>query len=313
MSAIKGKISVEPGAHAVHFYGDDADLVGTVGPYLVDALAEDAVAVVIATGPHIEAFEQELAFSGVDVEEARASGALIVLDAANTLSDLTVEGEINREAFELTVGGIVRDAGGGGRAVRAYGEMVDLLWQAGRVSEAIELEKLWNDVIEDLRFSLLCAYRSEASEAPEQRHALNEICRLHSAVSRPPVWEEPTSREVSREFDPEVEAPGAARQFLEEELRPWVHADTRLDDARLLLSELVTNAVTHAGSPFLVSIRAYDSAVRLAVRDQDPTEPTVRPWDVDADSGRGLQIVAALSRDWGVEATPLGKTVWAEL
>ena len=307
------QISVEPGGHAVHFYGDDADLVGTVGPYLVEALREEAAAIVIATGPHIEALREELTLSGVDVPGAQTSGALIVLDARETLSDLTVNGEINPEAFQRTVGGALRDAAAGGRPVRAYGEMVDLLWQSGAVGDAIELEKLWNELIECQQCSLLCAYQSEAAGAPEHRMALDEVCRLHSSVSEAPIWDEPARREVSREFEPGLDAPRAARRFLEDALRQWHPSDILLDDARLLLSELVTNAGTHARSPFSVSLRGREAGVRLAVHDRSPAEPTLRPIALDAPSGRGLQIVAALAKDWGVVATPLGKTVWAEL
>ncbi len=307
MSAITGKISAERGDHAVHFYEADTDLARTVAAYLADALGEGGAAVVIATGPHTEALEQALVCVGIDVPEARTSGALTVLDARQTLSHLTVDGEIDREAFQRIVGGALREAGVDDRPVHAYGEMVDLLWQAGQIREVIELEKLWNELIDELPVSLLCAYHSEAVGAPQNADALDEVCRLHSSVSGAPA------REGTREFQPDRHAPGAARRFVEEALRQWGHSEALLDDARLLLSELVTNAVVHARSPFSVSIRSQDSRVRLAVRDENPAEPTQRPPSVEAVSGRGLQIVAALAKDWGVVATPSGKTVWAEL
>lgn len=313
MSATTARVSAEAGGHAVHFYGSDSELARTVGAYLAEGLGEDGAALVIATGPHIEAIEQELTFLGIDVPEARMSRALTVLDAQETLSGLTIDGKLNREAFQRIVGSVLREAGADDRPVRAYGEMVDLLWQAGKIDQTIELERVWNELVEQLRFSLLCAYRSEAVETPEYEHDLGEVCRLHSSMSRAPARADPATGEVSREFEPDLEAPRAARRFLEEAVLPWGHSDTLLADARLLLSELVTNAVTHARSPFSVSIASQDSGVRLSVHDQDPTEPTLRPVSPEAYSGRGLQIVAALAKDWGVVATPIGKTVWAEL
>jgi hypothetical protein len=312
MSATTVKINLPPGGHGVHFYEDDRALSRTVGAYLADGLDAGAAAVVIAAGAHIEAIEEALALRGIDVEEARDTGALVILDAAATLAALTPGGGTDREIFQEIVGGVLRQAADGDRPVRAYGEMVDLLWQAGEIATAIELEKLWNELIEELRFSLLCAYHSEAAQAPEHRHALGEVCRLHSSVSGTSAPEEPTREEVSREFEPERGAPRDARRFVEEVLQGWDHW-MLLEDARLLLSELVTNAVTHAHSPFSVSIRRQRSGVRLAVHDRSPAEPTLRPLAPDADSGRGLQIVAALAKDWGVLATPVGKTVWAEL
>jgi hypothetical protein len=313
MSAISNRISVEPGAHAVHFYESTAELAGIVGDYLAEGLGEGGAAVVVATPPHIEAFEQELAFHGVDVGHAQARGSLIVLDAAETLALLIRDGEIDPEAFQRVVGTLLRELAAGGRAVRAHGEMVDLLWQSGNVDAAIELEKLWNELLRELGFSLLCGYHSEAVEAPEHLHELDQVCRLHSSVSKAPAPERKLIHRLSREFEPWPGAPQAARRFVEEALRGWGHSGTVVDDARLLLSELVTNAVTHARSPFSVTLRARGSALRLAVRDGSPAEPTLRPMAPEADSGRGLQIVAALAKDWGVLATRGGKTVWAEL
>jgi anti-sigma regulatory factor (Ser/Thr protein kinase) len=210
------------------------------------------------------------------------------------------------------IGDVLDQAAEAGQSVSAYGEMVDLLWQVGDVTGAIQLETLWNELIEELEFSLLCAYHSEAVANPEHEHAVREVCRLHSSVHGDRASSEPEPREVSREFKPDRDAPRAARHFLDEALRKWGYADRRLDDARLLLSELVTNAITHAHSPFSVSIRSQGQLVRLAVHDQSPIPPKPRFASPES-GGRGLQIVAALSKDWGFVTTPLGKTVWAEL
>jgi anti-sigma regulatory factor (Ser/Thr protein kinase) len=118
---------------------------------------------------------------------------------------------------------------------------------------------------------------------------------------------------VSREFQPEDDAPRAARRFLDEALHGLGHDGTLVDAARQVISELVTNAVRHGRSRLMVSIHAEASSVRLAVHDQSPAQPTARHAAPDAVSGRGLQIVAALSRNWGVDTTTGGKTVWAEI
>lgn len=290
-----------PGDHVVHFYRDDAELAGTVGAHLGAALGAGEVAVAIATRPHIDALERALIATDGALTATR--GNLILLDAADTLAKLTVEGSVSREAFEREIGALIRAARSDGSRVAAYGEMVDLLWQAGNVEAALELERLWNDLISEVGFSLLCAYRSEAVAGPEHEHALHEVCHLHSSVLR----------EVSREFAPEGGTPQAARRFLGEALEQWGYSGARIEDARLLLSELVTNAVIHARSPLSVSIRSARPSLRLLVRDHSPAEPTLRAPVPGTPSGRGLHVVAALSRDWGVEATPDGKTVWAEL
>lgn len=301
MSVISVQPKLMPGDHVVHFYRDDADLAGTVGAHLATALAAGEIVIAIATRPHLDALFRALTATGKT--RMATSPRLILLDAADTLAKLTGDGNVSREAFDREIGRLVRAARSDGSPVAAYGEMVDLLWQAGNVEAALELERLWNDLISDLGFSLLCAYQSEAVAGPEQAHALHEVCHLHSSVLR----------EVSREFAPEGGAPQAARCFLGEALERWGYSGARIEDARLLISELVTNAVIHARSPLLVSISSAHPNLRLLVRDQSPTEPALSTPVPGRPSGRGLHIVAALSRDWGVDATPDGKTVWAEL
>lgn len=314
MSITIARPGLEPGDHAVHFYRDDPALVAFVGPQLAAALDAGAVTVGIATGPHLDALERELAVAGTDVEGALADGNLILLDASATLAKLIVEGAVSEEAFDRQIATVIRAAGSGGSQVCAYGEMVDLLWQRGDVEGALELERLWNGLIGELGFSLLCAYRSAGADAAGHEQAVREICNAHSSVSHGPDSSKTAdAREVSREFDPVGATAHAARSFLQEALEHWGYAGTLLDDARLVISELVTNAVIHADTPLSVSVRAERAGVWLSVRDGSPTMPTPRAPSPRTASGRGLQLVAALSRDWGVEPTRDGKVVWAEL
>ena len=90
------------------------------------------------------------------------------------------------------------------------------------------------------------------------------------------------------------------------------------DEVVVVVSELVTNAIRHARSAFVASIeRAEDGGVRVEVFDLDSRQPTFMGADEDAVSGRGMQIVGALSSDWGSSTEERdgihGKVVWAEL
>jgi len=92
-----------------------------------------------------------------------------------------------------------------------------------------------------------------------------------------------------------------------------------LTDAVAVAAELVTNAVRHAaplpGDVVRVAWRLLrDDAVEIRVTDGGATTPpAVRPPSTDASDGRGLAIVAALARRWGVDRDGLGQCVWAEL
>jgi hypothetical protein len=115
--------------------------------------------------------------------------------------------------------------------------------------------------------------------------------------------------EVSARFPADIGSPRAARHFVGNVMREAGFSRAARDDAELVVTEFATNAVLHAESSFSVWLLAGSEIVRIAVHDTMPTDPTllvVRP-------RRGLGLVSGLSRDWGVEVTAHGKTVWAEI
>lgn len=86
-----------------------------------------------------------------------------------------------------------------------------------------------------------------------------------------------------------------------------------VDDTRLVVSELVTNAVNAGSADVRVTVDVHRTHVRISVEDQAPTRPQLRWAGPNDDRGRGLTIVATLSRTWGVEYAEHSKHVWAEL
>jgi anti-sigma regulatory factor (Ser/Thr protein kinase) len=115
---------------------------------------------------------------------------------------------------------------------------------------------------------------------------------------------------VRRSFPAEVTSVAAARRFVSAEL---ADVGTRLETVVLLVSELATNAVRHATSAFELSIDRTDGRVRVEVADEGAGTPTPQAHDIDAPSGRGLQIVEALADEWGITERPPGKVVWFTL
>lgn len=85
-----------------------------------------------------------------------------------------------------------------------------------------------------------------------------------------------------------------------------------VDDVRLVVSELATNAIRHANTPFAVTLERADPSVLLTVTDGSPVPPIRLAADVLDTGGRGLSIVDQVSRDWGVTPWPgEAKSVWA--
>lgn len=105
-------------------------------------------------------------------------------------------------------------------------------------------------------------------------------------------------------------APGTARHALESWLGAVDCTGPFLDDALLVVSELVTNVVVHTTSGSVVTAAFDDHRLRIEVHDCDPRGPLVVL--VTAGAGRGLPIVEALCDLWGWEPTAFGKCVWTE-
>jgi CheY-like chemotaxis protein len=108
-------------------------------------------------------------------------------------------------------------------------------------------------------------------------------------------------------------APRLARRFVDETLRRWDCADV-LDVVELLVSELVTNAISHARSPAEVSVVLHRDRIRIEVEDLSSATPRVKQLESESLNGRGLAIVERLSSAWGVdELQSGGKIVWFEV
>lgn len=285
--------------HLVHFYESACEFDETVTSHLREALSRGAAVVVIATPEHRRNFEHQLSSTGLDLDAARSEQRWTALDAETTLRRLTGGERIDRAAFHEVIGAAVRAAGAAGRDVCAYGEMVELLWRAGLLTTALELEELWDQLCRELGFSLLCAYHRGTISAQAGTPELQQVFEQHSGVLH--------------HFSPAPEAPFRARRFVAEVLRGSGHDGLLVEDAQLVASELATNAVLHARSPFAVTARADDRGVRVAVRDGAAALPQPQNPGPRRSSGRGLRLVSAVARNWGVELSPDGKTVWAQL
>jgi hypothetical protein len=146
--------------HAVQFYKDDTSLARTVATFFVEGLRANQPAIMIATRAHTKAIMHELGAAGYDTDQLKRAGQLHTLDVDAVLSTFMVEDVPDTHLFRANVGRIIEELCEGRTPcpVRAYGEMVDQLWQAGNRDGAIRLEMLWNQLARAYDFSLLCGY-----------------------------------------------------------------------------------------------------------------------------------------------------------
>jgi hypothetical protein len=174
--------ALESHHHAVQFYGNEHSLFTTVAGFLGEGLVERQPAIVIATPPHAAAIEEHLCGRLIDCAQARRNGDLVLLDAEELLGQFMLGDQPDPDLFEQNVGTIVRQVldGRGPTIVRAYGEMVDVLWKENRCDAAIKLEILWNKLALKYRFALLCGYAMGSFYKHGQQ--LEDIRSLHTHV-----------------------------------------------------------------------------------------------------------------------------------
>jgi KaiC/GvpD/RAD55 family RecA-like ATPase len=171
-----------PAEHAVQVYTELDELAISVGRFLDAGFRADAPAIVIATTGHREAFSAEIERRGWSVDELQKRGLLTCRDAEEILASF-MDGDVPSAArFEAAVGGLIDDVSNRfpEKTLRAFGEMVDVLFQRGQESAAIVLEELWNRLLETRRCALLCGYELDVFDLDTQTSALPEILRTHT-------------------------------------------------------------------------------------------------------------------------------------
>jgi DNA-binding NarL/FixJ family response regulator len=123
---------------------------------------------------------------------------------------------------------------------------------------------------------------------------------------------EPAIDEATIRLPPERSSAGDARRFLDQVLLRW--GCQELGDAvKLLVTELVANAVLHARTDIEVTVRLLSDTLRLEVADRSPAHILRREATSDDTSGRGSELIDIMSRAWGLIGKPDGKCIWFEL
>ncbi|HEV7173574.1 MEDS domain-containing protein [Pedococcus sp.] len=316
-------------AHEVDFYDDEPAIVDALAAYVLEGWARHETVVLVATEAHRRDTDAALAAAGASPVAARAAGHYLTLDAAETLRTFVVDGVPEPEAFATQVGGLVEGALGRGRPVRVFGEMVVLLWQDGNVTGALAVESLWNALSVRLPFTLLCAYPTQVL-GESWLSDLRRLCDLHSQLQPPTSYagtvlsrDDPHGMQ-SRVFLPAPQSVPAVRRFVTGVLQTWDeehqlaregHGDAEgiISDTLLACSEMATNAVLHARSPFLLSLNRSDNGVLVAVEDAAGGSARRQASPPTALGGRGLAIVQSVADRWGCEPLAHGKVVWAEV
>jgi PAS domain S-box-containing protein len=187
ISAVDSSIVPNRPDHSVHFYESEALLANTVADFLASGIAAGQRVVMIASKTHAPEITSRLVSKGIDVEGAEGSRQILLMDAETQLSQFMVDGLPDERLFEATVGALIQQQleQAGGSGLRAYGEMVDLLWKRGERDAAIRLEEYWHRLAARHPFALLCAYSMGNFYDETGGPSVDDVCRTHTYIAPP--------------------------------------------------------------------------------------------------------------------------------
>ncbi|HWD41239.1 MAG TPA: PAS domain S-box protein [Fimbriimonas sp.] len=168
--------------HFVQFYNDEAFLAKSVGRFMAEGLLAGEGALVVATPSHGAAIEAEIEELGIDLDSAKANGGYHLLDAEQSLARFMVNGTPDESLFREAIGPYIDRALSGRSGIRAFGEMVALLCDAGNSEGAIQLEAIGNNIADELAICIFCAYPFDCFREDSGAETFAKICEKHGRV-----------------------------------------------------------------------------------------------------------------------------------
>lgn len=172
--------------HEVQFYSDDMVLLDSGARFVASTLRADGAAIVIATKSHGERIIQRLKEDAFDVDGAIQQGTYVSIDAAEAFSTFMVNGVPDHdrllEIFGTLIESCTKATKNEGSRVAVFGEGLGLLCAQGKFDAAIDIEKIWNDLLETHDVNTLCAYPLSAFHRVDTEVAFKSICAEHTAV-----------------------------------------------------------------------------------------------------------------------------------
>ena len=173
-----------PGRHEVLFCSDASVLIEGFSRFVGASLDAGHAAIVLATGPHRDGVARTLRETGTEIDAAIERGRCILLDAAETLEGIMVDGAPDphrfREGLQSLIDTVSKATGLERPRVALCGECVGLLCANGHLDAALSIEQTGNDLVKAHHVDILCAY-------PEPRWrdddpTFGRVCAEHSAV-----------------------------------------------------------------------------------------------------------------------------------
>jgi DNA-binding NarL/FixJ family response regulator len=189
-SSIKGFTNTSrekaPHRHELLMFFDDTVLLDSFTRFIAAALKADNAAIALVTKSHQESLRQRLKAKGVDTDGAIQQGTFILLDVADTLATLLVDGSPDPVRFLEDFSNLIKEAAKAAKAehprVAFCGECLGRLWAEGKTDAAIRLEQVCDELVKTHEVDILCAYPLRSFHGEEDEHIFQSICAEHSAA-----------------------------------------------------------------------------------------------------------------------------------
>jgi signal transduction histidine kinase len=266
--------------HAVQFYEGESFLVDVSARFLATGLPTGDVLVVIATRSHIDALAARADAAGL--QRGIASGRVRVFDARSVLDEVTVNGVLHTERFQRFTRRMLdehpRTAGRretparATRRIRAFCQMVDLLWREGNKLAAVRLEELWGEVCEARGVAVLCAHDLSNYSRDDDAGLFHSVCQRHDHVLPAESFsriDDPREREravaILQQRARALESEIQKRRELEDALEEAVRERRRAEHASHVRSELLAAVAQELELP-LKAIAGWTALLRTADR-----------------------------------------------
>ena len=167
--------------HCVQFYENDRLFLNALEGFVAGGIRQGDSIVLIATPAHLSALSARLVRNGFDVDAAISRGQYTALDAAQTLARFMVDGWPDQALFNAVIADVLGHARAHHHKVRAFGEMVALMWADGLCDAAVQLEHFWTGLCDANEFSLFCAY-PKAAFGDGAEAGMRQVCAAHSKL-----------------------------------------------------------------------------------------------------------------------------------
>ena len=194
---------IAPCDHVLQLYEDDTQFVDTLHGFVASGFRAGESVIIIATPEHLRALNQRLRDEEWDLFSLILSDQYIPLAAHEVLAQFVINGWPDENLFYHILTNLWQRARKGNRRVRAFGEMVALLWSQGYSGATVRLEHLWSRYCREEDFSLLCAY-PKSGFTEDANESLAHICECHSkhmaeTETGTPRWVTPGSGRVQEQ------------------------------------------------------------------------------------------------------------------